>query len=121
MYSKRLLNENHYGFLPQNSTVDASMAVNGFAHNHLLQRNVVIMTSLDVHREFDAAWSPAILNNFRNLQCLRNLYNLTRSYFSDRVAILCANMYRKERKVTKGIPRVPFVAWAFGTFYTTPS
>ena len=27
LYSKRLLNENQYGFLPQKSTADASMAV----------------------------------------------------------------------------------------------
>ena len=102
MYSKRLLSENQYGFLPQKSTVDASMAVKGFLETHLLQRNVVIMTSLDVK----GAWWPPILNNLRNLQCPRNLYNLTRSYFSDRVAILCSNTYRKQRKVTKGCLQV---------------
>ena len=84
------------------------MAVKGFAETHLLQRNVVIMTSVDVKGAFDAAWWPAILNNLRNLQCPRNLYNLTRSYFSDRVAILDANTYRKERKVTKGCPQGSF-------------
>jgi len=52
LYSKRLLNENQYGFLPQKSTVDASMAVKGFAETHLQQRNVVIMTSLDVQGGF---------------------------------------------------------------------
>jgi len=81
------------------------MAVKGFAETHLQQRNVVIMTSLDVQGAFDAAWWPAILYNLRKLQCPSNLYNLTRSYFSDRVAILCANTYRKERKVTKGCPQ----------------
>ena len=81
------------------------MAVKGFAETHLLQGNVVVMTSLDVQGAFDAAWWPAILNNLRNLECPRNLYNLTRSYFSDRVAILCAITYRKERKVTKGCPQ----------------
>jgi len=105
LYSKRLINENQYGFRPQRSTVDASMAVKGFVHTHLQQRNVVIMTSLDVQGAFDAAWWPAILHNLRNLECPRNLYNLTRSYFSDRVAILCANTYSKEKKVTKGCPQ----------------
>jgi len=65
LYSKRLLNENQYGFLPQKSTVVASMAAKVFAHTHLLQRKVVIMTSLDVQGAFDAAWWPAILNNLR--------------------------------------------------------
>jgi len=104
LYSKRLLNENQYGFLLQKSTVDASMAVKLFAEIHLQQRNVVIITSLDVQRAFDAAWWPAILYKLRKLQCRSYLYNLTRSYFSDRVAILCANTYRKERKVTKAYP-----------------
>jgi len=63
--------------------VDASMAVKGFSETHLQQRNVVIMTSLDVQGAFDAAWWPAILYNLRKLQCPSNLYNLTRSYFSD--------------------------------------
>jgi len=80
------------------------MAAKDFAQTHLLQRNVVILTSLDIQGAFDAAWWPAILNNLRDFQCPRNLYNLTTSYFSDRVAILCANTYRKERKVTKGCP-----------------
>jgi hypothetical protein len=87
------------------STVDASMAVKVFAHTHLLQRNVVIMTRPDAQGAFDAAWWPPILYNLRNLQCPRNLYNLTRRYFSDRVAILCANTCRNERKVTKGSPQ----------------
>ena len=81
------------------------MVAKGFAHAHLLQRNVVIMTSLDIQGAFDAAWWPAILNNLRDFQCPRYLYNLARSYFSDRVAIMCDNTYRKERKVTKGCPQ----------------
>jgi len=72
---------------------------------HTHTTHVVIMTSLGVQGAFDAAWWPAILNNLRNLQCPINLYNLTRSHFSERVAILCANTYRKERKVTKGSPQ----------------
>ena len=48
LYSKRLLNENQYGFLPQKSTVDATMAAKVFTYTHPLQKKVVIMTSLDV-------------------------------------------------------------------------
>jgi hypothetical protein len=55
LYSKRLLNENQYGFRPQRSTIDGAMAVKGFVQTHLQQRNVVIMTCLDVQGAFDAA------------------------------------------------------------------
>jgi hypothetical protein len=34
LYSNGLLNENQYGFIPQRSTVDVSMAAKGFAHTH---------------------------------------------------------------------------------------
>jgi hypothetical protein len=66
LYSKRFLNKNQYGFIPQKSTVSAAMATKEFAHNHLLKRNVVIMTSLEMQGAFDAAWWPAILNNLRD-------------------------------------------------------
>jgi hypothetical protein len=78
------------------------MAVKQYALSHIQQRNYVIMVSLDVQGEFDAAWWPSILYNLRALNCLRNLYNLARSYFSERVAILHTNTCRVERKVTKG-------------------
>jgi hypothetical protein len=92
LYSNNLLNKNQYGFLPQKSTVDAALAAKGFAHAHLLQRNSVIMISLDVKGAFDVAWWPSILCNLCDLRCPRNLYNLTRSYFCDKVEIFHANM-----------------------------
>jgi len=54
---------------------------------------------------FDAAWWPCILNNLRNLRCPSDLYNLTRSYFSERLAIWHANTYRIERKASRGCPQ----------------
>jgi hypothetical protein len=63
------------------------------------------MISLDVKGAFDAAWWPSILCNLRDLHCPRNLYNLTRSYFSDRVAIFHANKYSAERKVSMVCPQ----------------
>jgi hypothetical protein len=108
LYTKRLLNQTPYGFLPQKSTVGSAMAAKGFAHTHLLQRYVVIITSLDIQGAFDAACWPAILNKLRVLQCPRNLYNLTRSYFSDRVAIQCNNTQRKG-KLQRVAPKVAVV------------
>jgi hypothetical protein len=120
LYSNSVLNKNQYGFLPQKSTVDAALAAKVFAHSHLKQRSYVIMISLDVKGAFDAAWWPSILCNLRDLSCPSNLYNLTRSYFSDRVAFFQTNTYREERKVTMGCPQGHVVAQAFGIFCTTP-
>ena len=105
IFSHRLLNGNQYGFLPQKSTVDAAMAVKGFARENLQQRNYVVMVSLDVQRAFDAAWWPSIVSNLNDLSCPKNLYILTQNYFRDRVAIYYANTYKVERKVSMGCPQ----------------
>jgi hypothetical protein len=102
LHTNTLLNRNQYGFIPQNSMVDAAMAVKQHSLSHIQQRNYVIMVSLDVQGSFDATWWPSMLCNLRALNCPRNLYNLARSYFSERVAILHTNTCRVERKVTKG-------------------
>ena len=46
-----------------------------------------------------------MLGNLRHLRCPKNLYNLTRNYFSDRVATLHANTHTVKRTVTKGCPQ----------------
>jgi hypothetical protein len=43
--------------------------------------------------------------NLRATNCPRNLYNLSRSYFSDRVAVLQTNTHTIEKKVRKGCPQ----------------
>ena len=105
LYSNSLLNKNQYGFLPQKGTVDATLAAKEFARAQLQQKNLVIMISLDVKGAFDAAWWPSMLRNLRDLLCPRNLYNLTRSYFSNRVAIFHANTHTVERKVSMLCPQ----------------
>jgi len=102
--SNKLLNSNQYDFIPQKSTVHAALAAKQFALSHLQQRNYIIMISLYV-LAFDAAWWPSILCNLRAFNCPRNLYNLARCYFSERMAILCTNTHRVERKVTMGCPQ----------------
>jgi ribonuclease HI len=102
IHSHRLLNGNHYGFIAQKSTVEAAVAVKGFAKENLQKRNYVIMVSLDVPGAFDVAWWPSILSNLRDLRCPNNLYMLTENYFSDGVAVYYANTYKAERKVSMG-------------------
>ena len=49
-----LLNDNQYGFTPQRSTVDASMAVKKFVEESLQNGQYVVLVSLDVQGAFDA-------------------------------------------------------------------
>ena len=103
--TNKLLNRNQYGFILQSSMVDAAMAVKQYALSHIQQKKYIIMVSLDVQGAFDVAWWPSILCNLHAFNCPRNLYNLARSYFSERVVNLHTNTCRVERNVTAGCPQ----------------
>ena len=86
LYKTKFLNHNQFGFIPQKSTTDAAMTVKQFIGPKLERR--VVMTNLDVKGAFDAAWLPAILRVLREVECPRNLYQLSQDYFKDRRAIM---------------------------------
>jgi hypothetical protein len=77
-----LINKNQYSFTPQRGTIDAAMAVKDFVEKRLVAGEVIVLVSLDVKGAFDAAWWPSILNCLKACGCPKNLYNLTKSYFS---------------------------------------
>jgi hypothetical protein len=57
--------------------------------------------SLDVKGAFDAAWWPGILKELRACGCPRNLYELTKSYFTQRTATLSTKSVRLEIGISK--------------------
>jgi hypothetical protein len=73
------------------------MAVKEIIGETLNHKNCISVVSLDVRRAFDAAWWPSILFNLQELKCPKNLFNLARSYFSNRMASLCGNMFKLEK------------------------
>ena len=95
---------NQYGFMPQKSTTDAAMAVKEFVEKALAAGYIVAKISLDVKDAFDAAWWPSILNGLKDYNCSKNLYNLSKSYFSDRSASISSNNVVLHKTVTKGAP-----------------
>ena len=96
------LNTHQYGFTPQKSTVDAAMEVKNFVMEGLATGKVTALISLDVKGAFDAAFWPSILNELRACGCPKNLYNLSRNYFSQRTAILSSNSIRLQKTISKG-------------------
>jgi len=56
-----------------------------------LREGLITILSLDVKGAFDAAWWPSILMTLKEFNCPRNLYNLTKSYFSQRTAVMSIN------------------------------
>ena len=90
----------------QTGTVDAAMEGKDIIEENLKQRNCISVVSLDVRGAFDAVWWPSILCDLKELKCPKNLINLTRSYFSNRMASLCGNTLKIEKPVTMGCPQV---------------
>ena len=102
VYSQGYMNENQYGFRPQKCTIDAAMAIKDFVQQGLAAGEVIALISLDVHGAFDAAWWLAILNELRECKCPKNLYELTKSYFSQHIASWSTNNLRMDKEISSG-------------------
>jgi len=96
------LNNNQYGFTPQRSTIDAVMAIKNIVDEDLKTGEVIILVSLDIQTDFDAAWWPNILKSSQDCECPRNLYYLIKSYLNQRSAILSTNSIKMERYISRG-------------------
>jgi hypothetical protein len=110
IYTYKLLNQNQFGFTPKKSTTDATMAAKEFVEEGLHQG---LLVSLGVKGAFDAAWWPSILKTLKDFNCPKNLYYLSKSYFSQRTAGMTTNTLQVGREVSKGCPQVSCCGPAF--------
>ena len=105
LYKNDLLSERQSDFTPQRNTIDAAMEAKSFIQPILENRGLVIMTSLDVQKAFDSASRPAILQGLRDFSSPRNLYILSKEFFSNRKAVINTKTFITERHITKGCPQ----------------
>jgi len=105
IHSRNLFSSRQFGFMPQKSTIDAAMTLKLFVEQNLQIYGYVAIISLDVQNAFNAAWWPSILNNLKELECPRNLYQLSLAYFHDRTASLSTNSYKITTEVNMGCPQ----------------
>jgi hypothetical protein len=96
------MNKNQYGFTPQKGTIDAAVEIKEIVKEGLAAGEVIALVGLDVKGAFDAVWWPGILKELRACGCPKNLYELTKSYFTQRTATLSTNSVRLEREISKG-------------------
>ena len=106
VHINNLLNHNQFGFTPKKCTTDAAISVKEFIEEGLRKGLITILVSLDVKGAFDAAWWPSILMALKDFNCPRNLYYLTKSYFSHRTAVMSTSTVQVEREVNKVTPRI---------------
>jgi hypothetical protein len=81
------------------------MAVKGFVEDGLAAGEIIAIISLDVQGAFDAAGWSSILNGLKAYNCPKNLYNLSKSYFSQRSTVMSSNNASIQRTVTKWSPQ----------------
>jgi len=72
----------------------------------MAEGDVIALVSLDVQGAFDVALWPAILKEIRDCGSPKNLYKLTKSYFTQRTAILATNSIRLEKELSRGAARL---------------
>jgi hypothetical protein len=113
VYTNNLLNHNQFGFTPKKRTTDAAMTVKEFVEDGLREGLITILVSLDVKEAFDVAWWPSVLMTLKDFNCPKNLYHLTKSYLSQRTAVMSTNTFQVEREVSKGCPQVSCCGPAF--------
>jgi hypothetical protein len=85
----------------QKSAIDSALAVKEYLEDEKREGHTAIIVSLDVKCAFDVAWWPSILKTLKELNCPKNLYNLAKSYFSERTSTVSTNSRQKERQVSK--------------------
>jgi len=61
-----LLNQNQFGFTPQESTTEAAMAAKDFIDEALTKEQIVALVSLDVKSAFDSAWGPSVIKALKD-------------------------------------------------------
>jgi hypothetical protein len=81
------------------------MAFKGFVEPALSAGDIVVLISLGVKDPFYAAFWPSILNGLKDYSCSKNFYNLSKSYFSDRSAVISSNNIIIHKKFTNGAPQ----------------
>ena len=105
VYTNDLLNHNQTGFTPKKSTTDAVMTSKEFVGKGLRQGLITVLVRLGVQGAFDAAWWTGILKTLQYFNCPRNLFYLTKSYLSQRTALMTTNTLQVVRDVSKGCPQ----------------
>jgi hypothetical protein len=103
--NKGLLNKRQYGFTAQRSTVDAIAAAVAFIKKAYKTKGFALLIALDIIGAFDNAWWPIILDSLRNMKCSKNLYYLTKSYFTNRYAKLWYQNIQTVKKLSRGCPQ----------------
>lgn len=103
--SRGKLSNKQFGFTPKRSTTDALKLLTDHIRETLDTKKYSVVVSLDVAGAFDNAWWSEILYKLKRMNIPKNLWELCRSYFSERQATLNLAGAIARKLVTKGCPQ----------------
>jgi hypothetical protein len=103
--SNNLINENQYGFTAQKSTIDAIQSAIDFVNKTFESNGFSLLIALEISGAFDNAFWPVILNQLKKFWRPKNLFNLTKSYFNNRLAKLWFQNIEIIKHLSKGCPQ----------------
>ena len=81
------------------------MAIKSFVEQGLACGEVIAIVSLNIQGAFHAAWWPGILKERRECKCPKNIYEIAKSYFNQRTAVMATNTLRIEKDISRGCPQ----------------
>jgi hypothetical protein len=99
------LSDKQYGFTPQTSTEDALHSLINFIKDAFQRKGFALIISADIDGAFNNNWWPKIINKLRLKKCPKNLFYVSKSYFSSRTAKLWYQNEQEVRTLNVGCPQ----------------
>lgn len=99
------LNPQQFGFRPGQSCETALHALMGKVRDYHAAGKSVCLVSLDVAGAFDSVWWPSVLSLLARAECPGNLFNLVRSYLSNRSMTYESPQSKLDFDVERGCPQ----------------
>jgi hypothetical protein len=98
------MNENQFGFRPQKSTIDAAMAIKDCSRmpGRMISNSA---SQLGRPRRIRRSIVAGDSEGTKRMRMSKNLYELTKSYFTQRTATLSTNCLRTENGVSRKSPQ----------------
>lgn len=92
-----------FGFMPGKSTEDAVVELRRMVEAS--EKRYAVALLFDISGAFDNVWWPLVLNSLKDRNCPRNVFEVLRSYFSDRRVQIELGQEIIAKRATRGCPQ----------------
>lgn len=97
------MSPNQYGFRKGKSTTSAIQALTSYARQNPNVYTIAIF--IDIKGAFDSLWWPEVFHNLNRIGISKPIFNVLKSYLSDRILQFSYDQETISRAMTKGCPQ----------------